>query len=294
VGLINTLEAVCRHPLNRRAPFAALWRFGRWQMSQRLFPRRAVVPWVSGTRLIVGAGETGLTGNLYCGLHEFTDMAFVLHYLRHEDLFVDVGANAGSYTVLAAGAARASVVSIEPVPSTFERLMDQVHVNRIQDRVRALNCAVGDSEGEVRFSADSDTMNHVLRAGETSGSEVIVPVHRLDDLMDTTRDCFIKLDVEGYEMQALAGAAELLKSGRVAALLVELNGSGAHYGSDDAAIDSRLRGCGLAPFSYSPFDRKLHPAGPGVTGNTLYLRDAVQAQARVRAAAHFTVGTRLL
>jgi hypothetical protein len=34
-----------------------------------------------------------VTGNIYCGLHEFADMGFVLHFLRPGDLFVDVGAN---------------------------------------------------------------------------------------------------------------------------------------------------------------------------------------------------------
>jgi hypothetical protein len=42
-----------------------------------------------------------MSGNIYAGLHEFGDMAFVLHFLRAGDLFADVGANIGSYTVLA-------------------------------------------------------------------------------------------------------------------------------------------------------------------------------------------------
>lgn len=56
--------------------------------------------WIEGARLMVRNGMTGATGNIYCGLHEFTDMSFVLHLLRPDDLFVDVGANIGSYTVL--------------------------------------------------------------------------------------------------------------------------------------------------------------------------------------------------
>ena len=63
------------------------------------------------------AGMTGATGNVYCGLHEFEDMALVLHALRPRDLFVDVGANVGSYTVLGGQPARvalASNPSLEP------------------------------------------------------------------------------------------------------------------------------------------------------------------------------------
>ena len=46
---------------------------------------------------------TGATGNIYCGLYEFLDMAFLLHFLRNGDLFGDIGSNIGSYTVLATG-----------------------------------------------------------------------------------------------------------------------------------------------------------------------------------------------
>jgi hypothetical protein len=44
---------------------------------------------------------------IYPGVCEFEEMAFVLHYARPTDLFVDVGANIGAYTVLAAGASGA-------------------------------------------------------------------------------------------------------------------------------------------------------------------------------------------
>ena len=72
---------------------------------------------------------TGATGNIYAGLHEFNDMAFCLHLLRSGDLFVDVGANIGSYTVLASKVAGANSITLEPVPQTFERLKRNVNIN---------------------------------------------------------------------------------------------------------------------------------------------------------------------
>jgi predicted RNA methylase len=71
---------------------------------------------------------TGATQKIYCSLQEFEDMALLLHVLRPGDLFVDVGANVGSYTILAAGVCGANVISIEPVPSTFTHLADNIHL----------------------------------------------------------------------------------------------------------------------------------------------------------------------
>jgi FkbM family methyltransferase len=294
MGLFATLESVCQHPLNRAAPFAALWRFGRWQISQRVFPRRVVTPWVNGTHLVVGAGETGLTGNVYCGLHEFDDMAFVLHFLRPDDRFIDVGANAGSYTVLAAGAVGASTIAIEPIPATFERLLDNVHVNRLTDRVTCLNCGAGARPAALRFTAGSDTMNHaVSNAGEEQDS-IVVPVRTLDEIVPLDRLAFLKIDVEGFETAVLDGAGSLLHSANLLGMLVELNGSGARYGFDDSKVHERLLVAGFVACRYWPFERRLEPAINGSSGNTLYLRDPTAALDRVRNARRFSINDHVL
>src|SRR5262245_35956083 len=104
---------LCSHPLTRDHRFAGFARFCRWQIESR-FHREVIVPWVGGVRLAVRRGMTGATGNLYAGLHEFVDMAFTLHFLRPSDLFLDVGANIGSYTLLASGVCRARTIAFEP------------------------------------------------------------------------------------------------------------------------------------------------------------------------------------
>ena len=91
---------------------------------------------MNNARVVVRTGETGFTGNIYCGLDEFQDMAFLLHALRKEDLFVDIGANVGSYTLLACSAIGAKGYCVEPVPSTYHRLMVNIRYNApsISDR----------------------------------------------------------------------------------------------------------------------------------------------------------------
>ena len=64
-----------------------------------------------------------MTGNIYCGLAKFADMAFVLHVLRAGDLFVDIGANAGAYTLLASSVTGAKTTCFEPAPATYARLL---------------------------------------------------------------------------------------------------------------------------------------------------------------------------
>ncbi|MDN2583382.1 hypothetical protein [Aquibium sp. ELW1220] len=60
-----------------------------------------IIDWIDGAKLAVRRGMIGATGNIYCGLHEYVDMRFVLDTLQPGDLFVDIGAPVVSYTVLA-------------------------------------------------------------------------------------------------------------------------------------------------------------------------------------------------
>ena len=101
MSVIESVKFIATHPLTRDNTFKSLLRFVRWQIGSRLVPGPIVYDWINGSRFLVRAGETGLTGNVYTGLHEFQDMGFLLHVLGDGDLFIDVGANVGSYTILA-------------------------------------------------------------------------------------------------------------------------------------------------------------------------------------------------
>ena len=114
-------------------------------------------PWIEGSKLIVRNGMAGATGNIYCGLHEFADMAFLLHFLRTGDLFVDVGANIGSYTVLATAVCGAQTIAAEPDPGTSHSLKRNVQANGIEQRVTLVEAALGSARGTARFSIGNDT-----------------------------------------------------------------------------------------------------------------------------------------
>ncbi len=82
MSLISTLKFIINHPLNKDNKIAALIRFVKWQCNTRLNPYPIIYPFTTKARLIVQKGMTGATGNLYCGLHDFNDMFFLLHFLR--------------------------------------------------------------------------------------------------------------------------------------------------------------------------------------------------------------------
>lgn len=248
------------------------------------------MPFVNGSRLLVQPGMTGATGNVYTGLHELEEMAFLLHFLRPEDQFVDVGANVGSYTVLASAAIGAATVAFEPIPSTFEHLLANVRLNAIEQRVRSRNVGVGAEAGTLRFSTENDTTNRVLMGEPSVAGEASVPVIRLDDEVELA-PCLMKVDVEGFETAVMAGARDLLRQPTLRALIVELIGQGASYGYDERALRRDLEAQGFEACRYDPFSRRLDVVGPECQeqGNAIFVRDPTRAQERLAAAPRFTV-----
>ena len=171
-----TFKFIVNHPLNRDGRRHAVERFLKWQIGSRFFPGPIIFDWVAGAKIIVRPGEVGVTQNLYCGLQDFSEMAYLFHVLTPEDLFVDVGANVGAYTVLACAAKGARGYCIEPVPATFARLRDNLLINDLSSRVTPMNVGVADKEGELRFTSDSGTVNHVATDADQSTPTVRVPV----------------------------------------------------------------------------------------------------------------------
>lgn len=284
--LITLIQFVLAHPLNRGHRFGAMARLLRWQFLTRVSHDFSfVVPFTDQTVLRMGRGMTGATGNLYCGLHEFTEMAFVLHLLRSEDHFADIGANIGSYTVLASGHVGARSTAIEPIPGTFEALRINVALNGIQDIVQLHNLGVGSEDSTIRFSTGLGTTNHALAPGESKENSVGVEVRKMDDIFSDDPPVCIKIDVEGYETPAIEGALKLLRSADVKAVLMEC-GEGRRYGFDDAALHDRMIGLEFQPHSYEPFSRVLTPLENTScsSGNVLYLRDLKWVQGRLSSA----------
>jgi FkbM family methyltransferase len=232
----------------------------------------------------------GATGNVYTGLHEFEDMSFLLHALRREDLFIDVGANVGVYSVLASGAAGARTAAFEPVPQTFDQLLDNIHINRISELVSCNNKCIGAAKGEVYFTSGEDTTNHVVEQGnEKSG--IRVSVTTLDEEIRSLPLCaWMKIDVEGYEKNVLDGAGNLLKSEQLKGIIIELNGSGRRYGFNDADVDQLLKKNGFIRVTYSPLQRRIDEAESFYPhGNNIYIRSVNLVKERVKEAPPYSI-----
>src|SRR5262245_26943028 len=159
MSMVSTPIWIINHPLSNGRRIRNIARFLSWQLCSRLSRTPRVFEFANGAKMCVRPGMTGATGNLYVGLHEFAEMAFLLHFLRPGDLFADVGANVGSYSVLAGAAVGADVIAFEP-GEAFPWLARNLELNGLT-RAQAQRTAVGATNGSVSFTSGEDTMNRI-------------------------------------------------------------------------------------------------------------------------------------
>lgn len=287
-SLYNILRFIFSHPLSSKHKTEAIKRFLRYQLAKLFNPYPILYPFTDKTVLVIEKGMAGATGNIYCGLHEFEDMAFLLHFLRADDLFVDVGANVGSYSVLASGHVGSKSIAIEPVTSTFGRLQNNIAINNLSALLTSYNLGIGSKAGVLNFTSDLDTVNHVA-LDSTSANVVEVRVETLDHLLSGLHPLLLKIDVEGFESEVLRGAHGVLNDEHLKAIIIELNGSGRSYGFSDEDIHQNLLDFHFHPFTYEPYSRTLSPRESFGQTNTIYIRDFSYVKFRVKNSMPFNV-----
>lgn len=148
---------------------------------------------------------------------------FIRSVLRPGDVFVDVGANIGYYTIL--GALRGCrVVAVEPIPETVAILRQNLELNGIQNVIIVDKCAW--SEGvRLRFGIPKSSLFGLASAFRLEGPKstvVEVECVRLDDILREYGEIkLVKIDVEGAEYEVLKGMEESLS--RVNFLVLEIS-----------------------------------------------------------------------
>ena len=173
--------------------------------------------------------------SLLCEMLLFQDFeqetrAFLKAFLRPGDIFLDVGANVGFFTLLAARHVGGSgkLHAFEPVRKTHVRLIENVRLNGLTN-VACHRVAFSDTVGEATITVAGDGFDAWNSLGKpymggVVGTEVVATT-TLDEFVErhslTGKISAIKIDVEGWESRVLTGANRTLSRDDAPLLIVE-------------------------------------------------------------------------
>lgn len=245
------LKGVWEAPGNRGRRLRALCRMAFWFGYKRLGGKGIWIRVFGGLRFWCRPQSLIAEHVLYSSEWvEYDEMSFIKTFLRHGDVFLDVGANVGLHTLLAASClgSHGRIVAVEPHPGNLIILRENLRRNALQN-VRLLELAAGARNEELSLG-ESDVFAEVRPA---AAEGLRVPVRRLDGLLAEEGDfALAKVDVEGYEWMVMDGMQKLLGEGRLPVVLFELIGHMRRLGLDENAFCEwwRQQGYQLAKYQH--------------------------------------------
>lgn len=212
--------------------------------------------------------DSELAKLIFCENYEWHERLFINSFLKPGDVFIDIGANIGLFSLIAAKRIGNSgkVYAFEPNPIVSTRLAENIKLNRFNNIIR-IQAAISDEEGEFPFylSQDGyDAWNSFARpvAGDNFITENVKSI-RWDDFAKDHNligsVTMMKIDVEGWEIRVLKGAINTLSRKDAPVLIVEFTEEAAvSAGTSCKELYYGLEDLGYRIFKYDTISRKIY------------------------------------
>jgi FkbM family methyltransferase len=211
----DVVNFIWTHPANENQRVRALLRAASFQARARILGKRKRARLGQSSVIWAELHRTSAAKVVYANPPDHPEMLVWQRALRPGYLFIDVGANVGSYTIWA-GDLGAEVIALEPAADTFSLLMENIALNGYP--VDAIQAAAGAECGTARFTAGLDSVNRLDPAGRAETAVVTI-----DSVIGNRTAAGMKVDVEGFELDVLVGCAQALAEHRLKLIQLEWN-----------------------------------------------------------------------
>ncbi len=251
----DLINYVWQHPSNAGQRPQAVLRMVSFQAQGRMYGHRTITRLGEHSKLLVDMRRSSSLRALYANPPDI-EMLVWRRALRDGGLFIDVGANVGTYTIWAVEQG-AEVIALEPADDTFAMLRANLGLNGYQ--VTLVKAAAGDHCGTARFSSGMDSSNTLDLSGP-----VEVRLVTVDSLIGDRYVSGMKVDVEGFEIDVLRGCARALAERRIGLIQLEWNDmSLSTVGTDRRPVADLLAGYGYRLYRPDLAGRLVPLTDPG-------------------------------
>ena len=199
------------------------------------------------------------------GVWEPYETSLLLALLSPGDVFIDVGANIGYFSVLAASVVgdQGAVFAFEPDPDNFQLLQANAVLNAQQNCITIVPAALSDVTGEGRLFLAADNLgDHQVYAGEEARPSIAIALLQGSEYLEARlqRLDLIKVDTQGSEFHVIAGLMPLLlRLQRKPRIIIELTPHALRQaGASGRALIESLAKLGQPMWIIDHMEHRLH------------------------------------
>jgi len=226
--LLSSFLNLIRNPYNRNKKFLFLLKLLWWKANQKFFRLPVVIPLFKNIQCICYPQSSFGGLIVYSTYPEYSETKLVQKLLRENSLFIDVGANIGYYSLLAASVIKkGKIFAFEVEKRALNNFYENINLNKLEDKIEVIEKLVSDKDGYERFIVSTESeVSRIVGGSQKSKDFLRFPCIKLDSFAKEENISFIdflKVDVEGAEYKVLKGAEELLRGKRIKYLLFEVN-----------------------------------------------------------------------
>lgn len=292
-NIITSIIAIINSPLCKKKKLQSFLTFLYWTIRLRIPVKNKMVhSWIESSSFYFDSKDAGVLGNIYTGLDEFESMSFLLHAMRQHDAFFDIGSNSGIYSILSGKVVKSNTFSYEPNTECFQRLIDNIKLNNLNEKVLPNKTAVGNRQETRKFTNNLNCVGRFVSEQDLNIDYEYVEVTTLDNQIELhSKDTFfIKIDVEGFEREVFDGGKKSFKNKNCMAVIVEMCGNGKDFGYSERTLFNDIKNSGFIPINYDPFKRKISENKTfAYDGNIIFIKNLKTIQDRVQNAKSFHI-----
>lgn len=258
-GLQYSLSSLFKAPYNKGKMAFALYRFSVWMYVQ-LFKRTNYKFNIWNNRKLFlnyhSLQGMWLMHNYWVDWEEYN---LIKEILNNDSTAFDIGANIGLYSLwMSKYNQNGSVHAFEPDDNNYIFLKKNIRLNHLEGRVRINKTGIADKTGSLFLTKNIDVENHLTT--EKTPEAVEIPIITLDDYckQNAIRNIrYVKIDIEGFELSALRGAASLLTQGAIDVIQLEINSALSNSGASEDELISFLNSFGYYLARYDVEEKAL-------------------------------------
>lgn len=235
MNYLFSFQKVINHPYNRNAKIHTLGRLFLWKLNQLFLHKTITVNLTPEMKCVCHPDSSFGSLIIYTKLPEYEEMNFIYNYLEKDDVFIDVGANIGAHTLMAASKIKTGkIFSFEPSEKAILYLKENIQINNLNQLVTVVDKVVSNKNGFEKFIIGKHSeIDRIGNHTDLSYKMKTSPSISLDKFLSSRKvPCvdLIKIDVEGAELKVLEGLKNYLDAGKIEVIIFEINPNSEKYG----------------------------------------------------------------